>query len=271
MSSATQVTLNSDATSATKSRGNFAWYELMTTNPAAAATFYGTVVGWGTTDIGSPEMPYSTFNIDGVGVAGLMDLPKGAGPIPAWVGYIHVDNTDAYVEKVVAAGGKIIRPATDVPGMLRFAVVTDPQGAAFILFTSDPSMKPPSNRPQPGDLGTIAWNELMATDLDAAIEFYTQTFGWTKGQTHEMGPGCIYQIIESDGRAIGGMATRPEDAHSPYWNYYIQVDSAQAAVSRLESAGGKLTFGPYQVPGGSWVVLATDPQGANFALVSSQA
>jgi hypothetical protein len=46
------------------------------------------------------------------------------------------------------------------------------------------------------------------------------------------------------------------------------VDGIDAAVERINANGGKVLMGPHQVPGGSWIVQALDPQGAHFALVS---
>jgi predicted enzyme related to lactoylglutathione lyase len=128
---------------------NFAWYELMTTDTAAAASFYNSVVGWNTTDVGSPAMPYSTFNVGRTGVAGLMTLPKEAGPNAAWIGYISVPDVDAHAERFVAAGGQLHRGPTDVPGMLRFAVMIDPEGAPLILFTADPKCPRTPRAPSP--------------------------------------------------------------------------------------------------------------------------
>ena len=75
------------------------------------------------------EMPgtdgpqYTTFNIDKVGIAGMLSMPGHT----SWIGYIAVDDVDAHIEKIVEAGGKLLKPATDVPEMLRFAVMSDPR------------------------------------------------------------------------------------------------------------------------------------------------
>ena len=63
-----------------------------------------------------------------------------------------------------------MRPATDVPGMLRFAVMSDPQGAAIVVFTPNPGMPSPQ-RPEPPATGTIGWHELYTTDLEAGFDF----------------------------------------------------------------------------------------------------
>ena len=121
-------------------KGKFGWYELMTSDTKAAGKFYSDVVGWTTQEMtGGDGPPYTTFTIGNVGIAGMLNIPGHT----AWVGYISVDDVDAHIEKIVEAGGKIWRPATDVPGMLRFAVMSDPQGAAIVVFTANPAMPTP--------------------------------------------------------------------------------------------------------------------------------
>jgi len=178
-----------------------------------------------------------------------------------------VDDVDAYVGKVVDAGGSLHRPASDIPGILRFAVVADPQGAAFVLFTPFSDTPPPP--PIPDKPGYCAWRELMAGDGESAFAFYSRLFGWTKGATHDMGPMGIYQLFVDQGETVGGMMTKPPQAPRPHWNFYFRVDSVGAAVDRLKAAGGTVLMGPIQVPSNDWVVQGQDPQGAMFALISS--
>src|SRR3569833_2086026 len=122
-------------------KGRFGWYELMTSDPKAAGKFYSDVVGWTTKEMPSPDgSTYTTFNIGDVGMAGMLTIPGLTG----WIGYISVDDVAAHIEKIVAAGGKLWKPATDIPGRLRFAVMSDPQGAGIIVFTPEPAMPSPS-------------------------------------------------------------------------------------------------------------------------------
>src|SRR5580658_4410885 len=114
--------------------GQFHWYELQTTDAAAAEAFYGAVVGWSAQHLGPQPHGYTTFNTAKGGVAGMMTLGADEDP-PRWVGYVAVDDVDVCFEAVKAAGGGVRQPPTDVPGMLRFAGVSDPQGAPFVIFT----------------------------------------------------------------------------------------------------------------------------------------
>ena len=115
---------------------SFVWYELMTTDRAAAEAFYRAVVGW---EIQACDggMPYSIANAGGRPAAGIMDLPeeaRAAGMPPAWVGYVGVADVDAAADEVREAGGAVHREPADIPGIGRFAVVADPQGAVFAVI-----------------------------------------------------------------------------------------------------------------------------------------
>lgn len=250
-------------------KGRFGWYEIMTGDTEATGKFYSDVVGWTTQEMPSGEgQPYTTFNVGGVGIAGMLHMTEHSG----WIGYIAVDDVDAHIEKIVEAGGKLWKPATDVPGMLRFAVMSDPQGAAIVVFTSNPNMASPE-RPAPPTPGTIGWHELYTTDLEGGFDFYNKLFGWTKVSDMDMGPMGVYRIFdEGDHKPMGdgGMMIKTPQTPVSSWNFYFNVDSIKAATARVESGGGKVLNGPTQVPGGGWIIQGEDPQGAMFSLVSNK-
>ena len=250
-------------------KGKFTWYELMTSDTKAAGKFYSDVVGWTTQEMPAYDgPPYTTFNLGNVGIAGMLTIPGHV----AWVGYISVDDVDAHIEKIVQAGGKLLRPATDVPGMLRFAVMSDPQGAAIVVFTPNPNMPSPE-RPAPPTPGTIGWHELYTTDIDAGFDFYSKLFGWTKLSDMDMGPMGTYRIFDQgDHKEMGDGGMMLKAPHIPVssWTFYFHVDSIKAAIQRVEAGGGKILNGPMQVPGGSWIINGQDPQRAMFSLVSSK-
>ncbi len=250
-------------------KGKFAWYELMTSDTDAAGKFYSDVVGWSTHKMPSDGgMEYTTFNIGEVGIAGMLKLEGHTG----WIGYLVVDDVDAHADKIVEAGGKLWRPPTDVPGMLRFAVMSDPQGAAIAIFTPNPAM-PSAQRPEPPAVGTVGWHELYTSDLEAGFDFYHKLFGWTKLSDMDMGPMGVYRVVDQgDNKAMGdaGMMAKPEHVPVSHWNFYLHVDSIGAAIKRVNAGGGKVLNGPMQVPGGAWVINGQDPLGANFSLVSDK-
>jgi predicted enzyme related to lactoylglutathione lyase len=118
--------------------GAFAWNELGTRDPAAAKAFYSAVFGWGTKDHDMGEMgTYTEWLVGEDSVGGMMDV-SGRLPdeVPAhWLAYFAVENTDAAVETVGSAGGGVSFGPIDIPAG-RFAIVTDPHGAAFAVIQS---------------------------------------------------------------------------------------------------------------------------------------
>jgi predicted enzyme related to lactoylglutathione lyase len=86
----------------------------------------------------------------------------------------------------------------------------------------------------------------------------------------DMGAMGKYRIFGLDGVQMGGMMDKPKEMPMSSWTFYFQVDGLDAAIARIEAQGGKVTHGPDQVPGDSWIVQAEDPQGASFALVSGR-
>ena len=79
------------ATAVSTLLGRPVWYELMTTDTAAAETFYKKVVGWTSAPFDASPTPYTTFKLSGeVQVAGLMKKPEGMNMPPSWAMYVAV-------------------------------------------------------------------------------------------------------------------------------------------------------------------------------------
>jgi hypothetical protein len=176
---------------------------------------------------------------------------------------------DATVKQAESLGGKTHHKPTDIPEVGRFAVLEDPQGAAFAVFT--PKENPPGPDGTPG-IGDFSWHELATTDYAAAFRFYQALFGWEKIAEHDMGPMGIYFIFGRNGTQLGGMFNKPaEMAAPPNWLQYIQVDSADSAAERVKTSGGQVLNGPMDVPGGDRIAQCLDPQGGAFAVHSRQA
>jgi uncharacterized protein len=250
---------------------NFVWYELVTSDAKAAEAFYRGVVGWDA-DV-QPGMaagePYTILKAGEVPVAGMLAMPKeffASGGKPGWIGYIGVDDVEAYTKSVQEAGGKLHRAVDEIPSVGRFSVVADPQGTMFVLFQAKEGAERPP-QPDAATPGYASWHELHAVDGKSAFEFYSGMFGWTKAGEMDMGPMGMYQMFATGGTPLGGMMTAADQANRPGWIYYFNVESADAAAARLSERGGKVLMGPHEVPGGSWIVQGFDPQGALFAVV----
>lgn len=243
---------------------DWVWYDLMTTDPAAAAKFYTDVIGWGTQEWDGP-MPYTMFTLGGIPIGGVADLPaeaKAAGAPPNWMAYIGVADTDATAKQASELGGRVLVEPTDIPTVGRFAVLQDPQGAVFACFTpgGEPMPQPPQGA------GLFSWHELATTDHNAALEFYSKLAGWTKHDVHDMGEMGEY-VIYGNAADLGGMFHKPvEMPGPPMWIYYVTVDGLDDVCEAVKTSGGQVVNGPMDVPGGDRIAHCMDPQGAMFAL-----
>src|SRR5215475_15061907 len=165
-----------------ESHGQFVWYELTTTDTAATRAFYSEVVGWGARNASMAGLPYTVFTAWDDPVSGMMELPKAArnrGERPMWIGYVYVDDVDAIAHRIKQLGGAVHLPPQDVLQVSRFSVVSDPQMAIFALFKwQNPAQAQSVNTLAQGRVG---WNELLAADRDKAWAFYSELFGWQKG------------------------------------------------------------------------------------------
>jgi predicted enzyme related to lactoylglutathione lyase len=249
--------------------GCFAWYELMTTDMAAAETFYGNVVGWVVQDASTPDLPYRLFTAGKVRICGLMELPEEGrrmGASPRWMGYICVNDVEVTADRLSRLGGAVYVPPTDT-NIGRISVVADPQTATFALING---LRP--GRPQPaesGKPGRVGWHELLAADWEKVFAFYSEIFGWQKADA-EISQTDIYQPFSAGGLTIGGMFTKRPAELLPFWLFYFNVEDIDAALERVKAGGGQVFEGPHELPGGSWIARCADPQGAAFALQGKQ-
>lgn len=95
--------------------------------------FYSKMFGWNMQVM--PEMDYGMVDNGGQGINGGI----GQGEQAHATFYVEVDDPQAQLEKIEAAGGKTIVPVTEVPGVVTFAMFTDPEGNLVGLVKSGDS------------------------------------------------------------------------------------------------------------------------------------
>ena len=248
------------------SHGRFAWYELITTDVGGRQGLLHQGHGLGAMDASVPGRAYTLFTAGKVSVSGMMDLSEDArkmGGKPSWIGYVGVDDVDATADRIKHLGGAVHVPPTDVPNISRFSIFADPQTARLALLKW---LRPGQEQPaEPGAPGRVGWHELLAADWEKALAFYGELFGWQKADA-DIGAMGTYQLFSAGGQTIGGMFTKPPMMPVPFWLYYFNVGDIDAAAQRVKAGGGQILDGPFELPGGSWIVQCTDPQGAIFAL-----
>ncbi|AUH34563.1 VOC family protein [Paracoccus tegillarcae] len=253
-----------------KQHGSPCWYELATGKGqlAHAGTFYTKVLGWEVDDSGMPDFTYHLAKSDGDMVAGLMEMPDDVcGMPPLWMVYFVVDDADKAVADIKAAGGQVHRDVQVIPNTGRFALLADPQGAGFCILEPEPMPDDGQGNAFDQDkTGHGNWHELMSTDPAAGFDFYSKIFGWQKSEAMDMGEMGTYQLFSHDGADIGGMMGLG-NSPVPTWLAYFGVNGVEPAITRIKDGGGTVHHGPVEVPGGAFIAIAQDPQGAWFAVV----
>jgi predicted enzyme related to lactoylglutathione lyase len=193
-----------------------------------------------------------------------MKIPQGMNFPPHWGFYVGVSKLEDAVSKIERLGGSALSPVIDVPEVGRMRTMKDPQGAAFSVYEPASSPKQPERE---AELGQLSWIELMTTDPDAALKFYTELFGWRPDEAMDMGEMGKYQMF-SRSFMLGGMMKKPPALAQvpPHWGLYFRVPDVHAAAERAKANGGQVLNGPMEVPGGDWIVNCMDPQGAAFSM-----
>lgn len=119
---------------------SFCWNELGTSDTLIDGEFYSTVFGWGRNTQNFGPMEYTMFANGDRTAGGMFKISPEMGPIPPhWLVYFAVDDCDAKVQKATDLGATVMKPADDIPGIGRFAILLDPQGAAFAIIKLDNS------------------------------------------------------------------------------------------------------------------------------------
>lgn len=255
--------------------GSFIWYELMTTDATAAAKFYGAVIGWkiaGEANLIEGGQDYRMIGrADGGNAGGVLQLTRPMqeeGARPVWLGYLQVTDVDAAVRAMLSDGGKSLMRMSLPVGEV--AMMQDPMGAPFYLMAPKP---PPGQADAVSDVfdplaaQRVRWNELSSADITKAKGFYAKHFGFEYNESMPMGELGDYWFIDANGVRIGAMMQKPMDNPMGIWLFYFGVESVAAAGRAVEASGGKVMMGPHEVPGGDWIIVATDPQGAPFGVV----
>ena len=226
--------------------GDIGYVSLWVPDVERAATFYASVLGWEYAPGSSGQGRQVVGTTPPQGLWG--DQPRAN----LFCTYA-VDDVDAAVERVRAAGGEAEEPTEEPYG--RAAMCTDDQGVRFSLYQTpaQPGSRLPVNGARQGDLSYLT---LEVVDSAKARAFYGAVLGWT------FTPGRV-----ADGWTVEGVAPmtgmhggNAENTAVPMW----KADDLAAAVERVRAAGGTATE-PQRMPYGT-TAECTDDQGTRFYL-----
>ena len=252
------------------------WIDTQQPDRDAALRFYGAVFGWSFENhLQRGDRAYDLATLDGRVVAAI-----GSGPsdtTATWTTYIGVDDVEAAVANVAAAGGTVVAPPLRAGSAGRLALVTDPTGANLALW--EPGRRKGVERVN--EPGSWNWSLLSTPDPAGAAAFYAEVFGWetdidAPGPKLVRLPGYADFLEQFDPElrarhAAGGVPEGFSDAvawilpsrGAAFWAVTFSVADADAAAQAAEQEGGRVVSGPTDTEWTREVVLA-DPAGATF-------
>ncbi len=253
--------------------GKFVWWELYTDDVENAIEFYAALFGWEIIqqDMGSDFKYNMICNGNSVdhGIAGILSNQIADGAPPHWLSYLNVDDVDTASATAKANGAKVLKEATDIPTVGRFAVLADPQGAVFAPFKSaNPATKPDDEK----TYGDFAWTELHAADADAAVAFYRKICRW-QDKPMDMGTGIYHvqhraDVDVSQDRGEAGIMTRMSTDKHPNWLPYVSVENVDMLSAKLTEHRGEVMMPPTDIPNVGRFTVFKDPTGAALAAIT---
>jgi predicted enzyme related to lactoylglutathione lyase len=239
----------------------------MTSDKKAAIAFYSELVGWKTHDVPMGEMgDYTMIRVGERDIGGIVALDASHGVPPHFMAYCTVPNVDAGARRAEQLGGKVGVPPTDIPGVGRFAVIADPEGAHISLFKGNEEQPETEGTPP---VGEFCWDELVCDAPDELLPFYKEIFGWTT-KAMDMGPMGTYEVLERGDKQAGGVIKKPMPDAPTAWLTYIHVASVDESTRRAEKLRAKVLVPPMDIPNIGRFSIIADPQGAVVALYTSK-
>lgn len=245
------------------------WIDLVSSDPDKATEFYGTLFGWQAETIGEEDgtvREYRLFSKDGLPIAGLVRNDQGQFP-DAWATYLATEDIAATARKVAEAGGRVLREPTQVGEQGSLAVFADPGGAVVCGWQPEVHQ----GFGLSAEPGAPCWFELLATDYNAAVSFYTRAFGWkpeTMSDTEELRYTLNRPSRDSTAGILDAKDTLPAGASS-HWLLYLGTPDTDTAVQRVQELGGTVLRAPWNSPYGRMAQVA-DPTGAAFMLMRAR-
>lgn len=246
-----------------KNPGQVIWHDLATRDLEIAKAFYGQLLGWSFSESTSGPRKYTLIRHRGQVIGGMFLFESGEKDSPhgEWLLNFSTDDTDAAAAAFAAAGGRIIEPPRAFPDRGRGAFVEDPQGALLILMDSSSGDPEESEVP----IGGWLWNELWTSDREAALQLYTDVFGYAS-QPVEEGVQRDYSLLTKGEAPQGGILQMQTDEVRPHWVPFIRVESVASIVAVAKAMQANVILEPDPNIRDGKVALLQGPTGEPFVV-----
>ncbi len=257
------------------------WATLKTNDISGSKSFYQTLFEW---DFTARNKSNSTTSTISDGFEKLVAKRKGNQiasvakqnkslfglTVPStWDAFVTVTDLDKTLKLVDSAGGTLLEPAATVGTLGRAATIADPNNAVLRLWEAQDHDG--SDIDGKLDVGSLAWLELEASDLDIAKKFYAEIFGWDSYEywlpSDPYEPQCCYTVFTNGVTDVAGAVTPAINSLPSSWCVSFTVVDADVTAALAVRNGGYVITAPYDLPIGRQAVLA-DPDGAVFSVLA---
>ncbi|HSH79103.1 MAG TPA: VOC family protein [Herpetosiphonaceae bacterium] len=233
--------------------------------------FYSRVLSTGQNPLWREE---DLMNNLGIPIIGLGARSADYAHLPLqWMPHIQVADVAASVQRALDLGGSVLMHTKDNDGKSQWAVLRDPNGAAFgIIPIVPPEALPPVSRDTAAPVGRIAWLDLTVADAAATRDFYRQVVGWSVQNVEiEDGgePYADYNMLGDDGKPAAGVchARGVNSGLPPVWMIYLPVADLAESLRRVQEEGGKVVKVLQGEDGAYMYAAVQDPVGVYLALM----
>ncbi len=236
--------------------------------------FYSRVLSTGEDPLWREDL----MNNLGMPIVGLGERSAEYAHLPLqWMPHIHVANVAASAERALDLGGSELMHGKDDDGKSQWAVLLDPNGAAFgiipvVSAEAIPPTEGAASRDAAARVGCISWLDLTVPDASATRDIYRQVVDWSV-QDVEMEDAseryADYNMLGDDGNPAAGVchARGANLGLPPIWMIYLPVGDLAESLRRVREGGGRIIKATRGTDGEYAYAVVQDPVGACLALV----
>jgi uncharacterized protein len=235
-------------------------------------TFYSRVLSTGEAPLWRSDL----MNNIGTPVIGVGERVEAYDHLPLqWMPHIQVSDVSASVGEALERGGHALMHHKDESGQSQWAVLRDPNGAAFGIIPVVPSEAVPntgdSSSKAAERVGRISWLDLTVPDAAATRDFYQAVVGWSARELEMEDAGGRYSdyvLSSDDGSAVAGVRdARGVNQGLPLaWMIYLPVGDLAESLRLVAEGGGEVLPSRGADTDLAYAVIR-DPVGAHLALV----
>ena len=222
----------------------------------------------------SPLWREDLMNNAGIPIIGLGEQSPEYPDLPLqWMPHIQVADVAASAGRALALGGRELMRHEDDDGPSQWAVLLDPNGAAFgiIPVVAPDAIKSMQDGASSDAVGRIAWLDLTVPEASVTRDFYRDVVGWSVKDVEMEDAGeqyADYALCTPDGAAVAGVchARGVNQAIPPVWLICLPVGDLGESLGLVQEEGGEVVEARKGTTGEYAYAVIRDPVGAFLAL-----